>query len=58
MMEEAVKHDKWNTDILVWTDGGYMHIFPRNLVSPENVIQKFYQLIQPQWIFITYYESS
>ena len=58
MMTEAVKYDKWNTDILVWTDGGYMHQFPRSIISPENIVKKFYQLIQPQWLFITYYEPN
>jgi hypothetical protein len=23
-------------------------------MSPENMIKQFYQLLQPQWIFITY----
>lgn len=58
VMTEALKHDKWNTDLLVWTDGGHMHIFPRNIVSPENVIEKFYQILQPQWMFFTYTDPN
>jgi hypothetical protein len=54
VMAEALEHDKFNTDFLIWTDGGYMHNYPRNLVSPENVIEKFFHLLQPQWLHFTY----
>ena len=54
LMVDALKYDKWNTDFLIWTDGGYMHQFEKNAVYPENVIKKFYQFIQPQYVFLTY----
>ncbi len=33
-MAEAVKYDKWNTDYLLWTDGGMMHHFSKSIISP------------------------
>lgn len=53
MMNIALEHDKFNTDFFIWTDGGYIHKFSKNIVSPENVIERFYKVLQPQWIFFT-----
>jgi hypothetical protein len=58
VMTEALQYDKFNTDILIWTDGGYMHNYPQNVVYPENVILKFYQLLQPQWLLFTHNDPN
>jgi hypothetical protein len=50
-MKEAVKYDKWNTDFLVWTDGGILHVFDKD--KPHaNFIEKFFQTVQPIWYHI------
>jgi hypothetical protein len=54
LMAAALKRDKFNSDFYIWTDGTYLRQFEKNIVSPENIICKFYEFLQPQWLFITY----
>ncbi len=56
VMLESLKYDKFNTDILIWVDAGYTHIFADsiNIFDPENVVRKYYQLLQPQWVLFCY----
>lgn len=56
VMLESLKYDKFNTDILIWVDAGYTHIFPDslNIFDPENLVRKYYQLLQPQWVLFCY----
>jgi hypothetical protein len=53
-LEEALKHDKFNSDFIIWNDGGYMHQFTKNPMTPDNLIKQFYQMVQPQWVFFAY----
>jgi hypothetical protein len=53
-LEEALKYDKFNTDFIIWSDGGYMHQFTKNIMSPENLVKSFYQMFQPQFVFFAY----
>lgn len=58
MLNVALEHDKFSTDFFIWTDGGFTHQSPKNIVSPEDVVKKFYQVLQPQWIFFTHNEPK
>ena len=48
VMKEAIKYDKWNTDYLVWTDGGILHVYDQARPS-VNFFEKFFLSFQPQW---------
>lgn len=49
-MTEAIKYDRWNSDFLLWTDAGILHALDK--AKPyENFVKRFYQSMQPQWIF-------
>lgn len=58
IMVEALSYDKFNTDIIIWSDGGYMHQFPKNILYPYNLVKNFYQFGQPQWTFIRYEDKG
>lgn len=53
MLEEALRYDKFGSDFLVWTDAGLNHIFTQNMVYPENHLLKWFEFIQPQWLFFS-----
>lgn len=42
LLDEAMQHDKFNSDFLVWTDAGINHVFPVNVLSPDNHLLKWY----------------
>ena len=44
LLKEALEYDKFNSDFLIWTDGGLTHVFPKNrhMVSPENHLIKWF----------------
>lgn len=60
IMQESLKYDKFNSDILIWVDAAFTHNFPEhiNVFSPENTFKKLYQFLQPQWLLLGYGESS
>jgi hypothetical protein len=31
VMYESLKYDKFNTDILIWTDGGHSHTYSQTI---------------------------
>lgn len=55
MVEWAMQYDKFNSDYLIWTDGGLNHVFPGNLVYPVNHLKNWFEFIQPQWLFFSFY---
>lgn len=54
VMSEAIRHDRWNTDVLIWTDGGLLHQFSKDIIYPDNILKKMYKIIQPQYLLIGY----
>lgn len=42
LLEEAALFDKFNSDFLVWTDGGLNHVFTRNMVYPVNHLMSWF----------------
>jgi hypothetical protein len=57
-LDAALPYDKFNSDFFIWCDAGYNHIFSNSVVWPDNVMLKYYQLLQPQWIFFNYIDGG
>lgn len=57
-LNEAIRHDKWNTDIIAWADGGYSKQFFNKTFYLADTLEKFYQVFQPQWMVFTKTDSN
>lgn len=55
LMKEAVKHDKFHTDMMMWIDAGiFSHLIPQQFSSHKsNIAQDIFRFVSPQWTFFT-----
>lgn len=42
MMSYALDYDKFDSDFLIWTDGGLNHVFANSMVFPYNHLRKWF----------------
>ncbi len=55
LLDEAMRYDKFNTDMVMWIDGGIFHVLPEQYAkTEERYIENIIKFTMPSWVLYTF----